>query len=110
MRGTAREDLVTEHGVVARADDRLKQRGDALAADDLAQLARELAFALLLGIAHGIGSGLHSLINLPLQTNLRAVVDARRADEKTDLALLHVREAIAHDVDELLAEIVGDGV
>ena len=50
----AREDLVAEDGRVLRPDDRLEERRHALAADDVAQLARELLLALLLGVAHGV--------------------------------------------------------
>ena len=66
MRGTAGENFVTENTQIFCVDDRLKQCRHAPAADDVPQLARELLLALLLGVAHGIGRRLHSLIDLPL--------------------------------------------
>jgi hypothetical protein len=62
------------------------------------------------GVAHGVGGGLHPLIDLALQADLRPVVDAGDADEEADLSLLHGREALAHGVDQLLAQVVGDDV
>src|SRR5205085_6862935 len=97
-----------ENRRLAPADERLKEDRDALAADDVAQLARELFLALLLRVAHGISSGLHSRIHLTLEPDLRPVIDARRADEETDLSLLHLRETFADAVDEALAHLVRD--
>jgi len=87
-------------------DDRLEQRGHALAADDVAQLARELFLALLLGITHGIGCDLHPLIDLALEADLGPVVEASRSDEETDLPLLHLRETFPQGLDEPLAQFV----
>jgi len=61
-------------------------------------------------IADGVAGSLHPLINLTFQTDLRPVVDARRADEEADLFLLHVRESLAHRRDQFLADVVRDHV
>src|SRR3954447_26457605 len=110
IRRAARQHLVAENRPLLRPYDRLEKRRYALAADDVAQLAGELLLALLLGIAHRVAGRLHALINLPLQANLRPVIDARRADEKSDLSLLHRREPLPHRGDELLADVIRDRV
>jgi hypothetical protein len=104
----AREDLVAEDGRVLRADDRLEERRHALAADDVAQLARELLLALLLGVAHRVRGGLHAGVDLALEADLRAVVDARGADEEADLSGVQIREALARRVDQLLPQLLRD--
>src|SRR5437870_2211663 len=110
MRRTAGENLVTEDGQLPGVDDGLKEGGHALAADDVAQLARELFLSLLLGIPDRVGGRLHPLIDLTLQANLRSIVDAGDAHEESDLPLLHGWKLRAHGLDQLLTEIVGDGV
>src|SRR5437899_2682829 len=110
MRRAARQDLVSEDAEVFCRDDRLEQRGHALAPDDVPKLARQLLLALLLGIAHGIRRGLHALIDLPFEPDLRPVIDAGDADEESDLLLLHRRETQPHGVDQFLPQIVGHRV
>ena len=50
------------------------------------------------------------MIDLPLQADGGVVFDAHRADEESDLPLLHGREALAHGLEQLLTQLVGDHV
>jgi hypothetical protein len=65
-----------------------------------------LFLALLLRVANGVRRGLHAGVDLPLEPDLRAIVDARGADEEADLARLQMREAQPGRVDQRLAQLV----
>src|SRR5207249_2107704 len=85
----------------------LEERGHPFSADDVAQLADELPLALLLLVAHRIGRDLHPVVDLPLQADGGAVLDAHRTDEEANLRLLHAWKALPHRVEEFLPQLVG---